>query len=241
MTPKQLQQECEVGAEQLMRTEYRAAAATLARAEAAAWAARDFDTLARVSLPLQEAQRLTRQRCGEGTVYLAPGTATPDQLAAVADCRHGQVAAAGRASIAPGLAVRERAAATGDYVEAFLAAAFPTTDGGEVVALVPLPETPLPDATPRSRDDVRAALPPTVTTVDFPPALTFSNRGTAETFMLTMLFWEQLHEPFLAAAVAEPDPLKRIELCRVTIRVDPACELAYQYMADAARECRRRR
>src|SRR5438046_594463 len=65
-----LQAQCELGQQQLMRTEYLQAEATLADAEARAWAARDFDTLSRLYMPLQEARRQRRQRCGEGIVCL---------------------------------------------------------------------------------------------------------------------------------------------------------------------------
>src|SRR6478752_3970854 len=65
-----LQSLCELGQEQLMRMEYLAAERTLERAEAIAWDARDFDTLARLYMPLQEARRQRRQRCGEGVVCL---------------------------------------------------------------------------------------------------------------------------------------------------------------------------
>ena len=37
---------------------------------AEAWRHRDWDTLARLYMPLQEARRQRRQRCGEGTVAL---------------------------------------------------------------------------------------------------------------------------------------------------------------------------
>ena len=51
-----LQSRCELGQQQLMRTQYLDAEATLVAAEAEAWAARDFDTLARLYMPLQEAR-----------------------------------------------------------------------------------------------------------------------------------------------------------------------------------------
>ena len=52
-----LQSRCELGQQQLMRTEYLDAEATLASAEAEAWEKRDFDTLSRLYMPLQEARR----------------------------------------------------------------------------------------------------------------------------------------------------------------------------------------
>jgi len=50
-----------------------------------------------------------------------------------------------------------------------------------------------------------------------------------------MALWERLHTPFLQAAEKEPDPLRRMEAYRFTLRVDPACELAHQFLAEIAR------
>ena len=69
-SPSDLQARCEAGQELLMGMRYLEAEATLAAAEVDAWAARDFDTLARLYMPLQEARRQRRQRCGEGVVRL---------------------------------------------------------------------------------------------------------------------------------------------------------------------------
>src|SRR3712207_2467832 len=66
----ELQALCEQGSELLVRTRYLEAESALARAEELAWAARDWDTLARLYMPLQEARRQRRQRCGDGTVKL---------------------------------------------------------------------------------------------------------------------------------------------------------------------------
>src|SRR2546423_11126711 len=79
--PPELQALCQLGSEQLIEMKYLDAEATLARAETIAWDARDFDTLARLYMPLQEARRQRRQRCGEGIVRLDLLAASPaDQL-----------------------------------------------------------------------------------------------------------------------------------------------------------------
>src|SRR5436309_8234740 len=97
--PQSLQSRCELGQQQLMRTEYLEAEATLASAEADAWAARDFDTLSRLYMPLQEARRQRRQRCGEGIVRLdliATGQSDIiDGRRIVKDYPHGQLLVAG--------------------------------------------------------------------------------------------------------------------------------------------------
>src|SRR6266516_7101414 len=124
-----LQSRCELGQQQLMRTEYLDAEATLASAEADAWAARDWDTLARLYMPLQEARRQRRQRCGEGVVcldLLSEGVADHiDPAHVVANYPHGQLLIAGWGTIGPAAAVRDLATKNGLYVETFLAATYP--------------------------------------------------------------------------------------------------------------------
>src|SRR3954447_17392790 len=70
MTSAELQEVCERGQRELMDMNYLAAERTLEAADGAAWAARDWDTLGRLYMPLQEARRQKRQRCGEGIVVL---------------------------------------------------------------------------------------------------------------------------------------------------------------------------
>src|SRR5215204_6461416 len=100
-----LQDLCELGSEQLFQTKYLEAEATLARAEAQAWAARDWDTLARLYMPLQEARRQRRQRCGEGVVALDLIATGPedaiDGRRIVENFPHGQLLVAGWGNIQP--------------------------------------------------------------------------------------------------------------------------------------------
>src|SRR5437867_3104732 len=111
MSANDLQSRCELGQQQLMRTEYLDAEATLASAEADAWAARDFDTLARLYMALQEARRQRRQRCGEGAVCLDLIAAGPeDQIDGrriTENFPHGQLLVAGWGTIEPALKVRQ--------------------------------------------------------------------------------------------------------------------------------------
>ena len=64
VTAPTLQQLCELGQQQLMATDYLRAEATLVQAEQLAIQTGDFDTLSRLYMPLQEARRQKRQRCG---------------------------------------------------------------------------------------------------------------------------------------------------------------------------------
>src|SRR5678815_5637897 len=94
-----LQSLCELGQEQLMRMEYLSAEETLCRAETLAIQERDFDTLGRLYMPLQETRRQRRQRCGEGVVCLdliaenSSDRVTGQQV--VENFPHGQLLAAG--------------------------------------------------------------------------------------------------------------------------------------------------
>src|SRR5881398_4097480 len=119
-----LQSLCELGQEQLMRMEYLPAERMLERAEAIAWDARDFDTLARLYMPLQEARRQRRQRCGEGVVCLDLIAAGPDDHIdgrhIVENYPHGQLLVAGWGTIEPALTVRALQREHELYLEIFL-------------------------------------------------------------------------------------------------------------------------
>ena len=78
MTPAALQDLCESGQALLMEARYLEAERALSAAEHEAWASRDWETLARLYMPLQEARRQRRQRCGEGLVVLDLLAAGPD-------------------------------------------------------------------------------------------------------------------------------------------------------------------
>jgi hypothetical protein len=230
---------CELGQEQLMRMEYLHAAATLARAEQEAFAQRDWDLLARLYMPLQEARRQRRQRCGEGIVcldLLATGpTDNLDPRHILGHYPHGQLLVAGWGSIEPAIRLREMADQLELYVETFLAAVYPTQDSRAVV-IAPLPQAQLPAPAPRALDELRGLLPENCILLREDELPRGPRKGTFETYGRVMALWEKLHAPFLAAADAWTDPIAKIEAYRKTIRVDYACELAHQKLSDAARE-----
>src|SRR3954462_14593969 len=129
MTPTDVQMLCEQGQQLLMETRYWDAERILAQAETIAWESRDWDTLARLYMPLQEVRRQRRQRCGEGVVALnlfAEGEGDridPERI--VLNYPHGQLLVAGWGSIQPAMGVREIAERRGLYVETLLAAVYP--------------------------------------------------------------------------------------------------------------------
>jgi hypothetical protein len=239
MDGQPLQAQCELGQEQLMRMEYLAAGRTLAAAERVAWARRDFDALARLYMPLQEARRQRRQRCGEGIArldLLAQGPA--DQIVGrdiVENYPNGQLLVAGWGSIEPARQVRQLQAERDLYVETFLAAVYPV-DGGNAVAIVATEDSPLPPADPMPREELRRRLPPHSLVLSPDELPRGSARGNAQTWAIVMALWERLHAPFLADADAQSDPLRKIAGYRQTIEVDYACELAHQHLSDVARQ-----
>src|SRR5688500_13907154 len=111
MSDPDLQAQCEVSQEQLMQMKYLAAEQTLSETERIAWRDRDYDTVARLFMPLQEARCQRRQRCGEGIVcldLLAEGPSDHiEGRRVVENFPHGQLLVAGWMSIAPALEVRK--------------------------------------------------------------------------------------------------------------------------------------
>jgi hypothetical protein len=242
MSESSLQDLCELGQEQLMRTEYLDAEATLAEAEAQARASRDWDLLSRLYMPLQEARRQRRQFCGEGTVRLdlfAEGL--HDSLTGakvVQEYPHGQLLVAGWGTIQPAIELRRLARQLKLYVETYLAAVYPI-GASRAVVIVPTEDVRLPEPRPMSLDELLAQLPAHAVVLGENELPRGPRPGSSQTFARTMALWERLHAPFLAAADMQRDPLQKIEAFRRTIRVDYACELAHQKLSAAARELAR--
>ncbi|HEY7087719.1 MAG TPA: hypothetical protein VH518_06485 [Tepidisphaeraceae bacterium] len=242
--PAKLQQLCEEGQQQLMRMEYLPSEATLVEAEKIALSLNDYDTLARLYMPLQESRRQRRQRCGEGIVCLDLISSGPDDRVdgrhVIENFSHGQLLVAGWGTIDPAMKVRELAAKHQMYVETFLAAAYPV-GAGRAVAIVPLAEVKLPPPEPRSIDELIKLVPAHSIVLSESELPEGSRRGNAETYAHVMAMWERLHSPFLAAADSTADAIQKMEGYRKTIRVDYACELAHQKLSDVARRILRKK
>jgi hypothetical protein len=238
----ELQRLCELGQEQLMAMQYLAAEKTLVAAESLALSQNDFDTLSRLYMPLQEARRQRRQRCGEGVVHLdLISQGSFDRIEArhvIENFPHAQLLVAGWGTIEPAIAVRRLAAEHDLYVETFLAAAYPIGDARAIV-IVPLEGIALPPPTSRSIDELLKILPPHSLVMHEKELPKGAVRGNSQTFADTMAMWEKLHAPFLAAADATLQPLAKIEAYRKTIRVDYACELAHQNLSNTAKQIAR--
>jgi hypothetical protein len=239
MTREELQQQCELGQRQLMATAYLDAIQTLAAAEQVAWSARDYDTLSRLYMPLQEARRQARQRCGEGTVCLDLIEPSVDPLQIIEKIPHGQLLIAGRGSIEPALRLRRLATDRRLYLETFLAAVYPLLGEARVVVIVPLEDAVLPEAQPCTIDALLHLLPPHCLVFSPDELPVGSHRGDDRSYAKVMSIWERLHGPFLAAADLEADPVRRMNAYRKVLRVDSACELAHQKLSDVAHQMTR--
>lgn len=223
---------CARGQEHLGRTEYLLAEQVLMRAEKMAWEGRDWETLSRLYMPLQEARRQKRQIALEGAMLnVWSDVFAPEAL--VEENEAGEILCVGWGTIAPGLAIRKLAAERKCYVEAFLAAGYKLGDRRAIVIV--------------AREDASVPAVEEIGGIDQllerVPAhsLVFSEEqlgpATAEG---AVALWEKLHLPYLAAADAEADPVRRIAGYRRTIQVDNACELAHQKLSDTAAKLARK-
>jgi hypothetical protein len=234
---------CELGQEQLMETRYLEAEVTLVRAEEMARASNDWDRLSRLYMPLQEARRQRRQRCGEGIVcldLLAEGSGDViDRRHVLENYPHGQLLVAGWGTLEPARAVRAMAAERAIYLETFLAAVYPV-NGSRMIVVAPFENSSLPPVGAQSIEELTKNLPEGCLVLPESELPHEPMKGTPQTYGRVMALWERLHAPFLAAADAERDLLRKVELYRRTIAVDYACELAHQKLSAVARELARR-
>ena len=245
MTLEQLQAQCELGQRELMATNYIAAEKILVEAERVALEQNEFETLSRLYMPLQEARRQRRQRCGEGVVALdllaegASDLVDPEQI--LTNYPHGQLLVAGWGSIQLAVGVRDLAARNGRYVETFLAATYPV-GAGRAVVIVPTPDVDLPAADRDcSIDELVPNLPAHSIVLSESELPSGIRKGTTQTYAGVMALWERLAAPFLSAAEQSQDPIAKVVGFRKTIRVDYACELAHQHLSDLAKTMDRQR
>ncbi len=238
---------CAEGQELLEQTEYHRAADALVQAEAICFERSDYDSLSRLYMPLQEARRQIRQRCGEGIVRLDLLAAGPTDVIEPAQVLqkypHGQLLIAGWAGTASAQRFREAVYARRSFVETFLSAVYPVIDGnapGRAVVIAPLSDTPLPPDVPRTLVQLQQAAAGGCVVIDGTELPAGEQRGTPQTYAAVMALWERLHRPLLEAADRIDDLHARIQAYRRVIEVDYACELAHQKLSAAAREIARR-
>ena len=182
-------------------------------------------------MPLQEARRQKRQRCGEGIIrldLLAEGPARSHQRPTSVGKLFTRTTADRRLGFdrPPRSKLENLRANTNFYVETFLAAAYPMGDR-RAIAIVPLANVSLPKPEPMPIDKLIAHLPAHSIVLNEDELLRRRvPKGTTQTYARVMAMWERLAAPFLAAADASVDPIQKIEGYRKTIAVDYACELA---------------
>jgi hypothetical protein len=228
---------CERGSELLIAMDYLGAETALVEAEQQALADGDWDALSRLYMPLQEARRQQRQRCGEGIVCLDLCAAGPaDRVEArhvLEHYPHGQLLVAGWQSIEPAVKLRELARQKSLYVETFLGAVY-AVEGRRLIVIAPFEDSRLPGPC-QTLAELKSRSPTGSICIDEAELPSGPRKGTFETYGQVMAIWERLAAPFLAATDALMDARARIDGYRTTIRVDHACELAHQRLSDAAK------
>jgi hypothetical protein len=226
-----IQELCQLGQQQLQEMQYLQAERTLAAAEQLAWDSRDWDSMARLYMPLQESRRQRRQRCGEGVYLNIFARQAVDKIEGqrvIELYPQGQLLIGGWGTIQPAVDARRHQAQRGVYVDVFLAAAYPA-DAGRIIAIVPTEDVALPPAESMPVDALIRRLPA--------HSLVMAEAELLEpTHAAVTALWQRLHAPFLAAADSTTDPIRKIESYRRTIRVDYACELAHQGISNTARQ-----
>lgn len=243
MSSEDVQSLCAQGQQLLAAREYLDAERILACAEREAYRLRDWDTLGRLYMPLQETRRQRRQRCCEGPISLNLISQGPDDVIVgrqvVENYTHGQLLVAGWGTIEPALQVRKLQGRFGLYVDVFLAAAYPLIDGGLAIVIVPHEQAVLPVVLPRRLADFRGLLQTGCIVVRAAELPQEPRVNDQELLARLRGWWEAMHLPFLYAARETRDPPKRIDAYRKAIRVDYACELAHQELSATARELAR--
>jgi hypothetical protein len=142
----------------------------------------------------------------------------------------------GFGTIEPAIELRRFARENKLYFEVFLGAVYPLIESTPALVIAPLEEVSMPSPERRTLADLEKLLPPRCllfATDD----IEAGDKAVWSQWMISR--WEKLHWPFLTAAGRETDPIRRMEAYRLTIRVDPGCELAHQHLADTARRLAR--
>jgi hypothetical protein len=229
-----LQDLCARGQAALARTDYFAAERALVEAESAALNLRDFDTLARLYMPLQESRRQRRQRAGEGIVRLdlVNSGLTAEQI--VERHPHGQLLIASAGSIDLASRTRVLAYERGLFLDVLMGATYTIHDATTLV-IVPDARVDVP-ASASSLDQLLRQAPPHSIVLNQRDLPAGEQRGSDQTYAITMSIYERLHQPALAQAMSCADPFGRILQLREVIEIDYACEIAHQAISSAARQ-----
>lgn len=243
MLPEDLQELCARGQDLLERRSYVEAELLLERARRDAMQQQDWDTLARLLMPLQEARRQRRQLTLQGVFCLDLVAQGPsDQIEGrhvIENYPHGTLLVAGWGTLEAGLQTRRLQARFRILVDVLLGAVYPLIGGGHAVVVVPHENVVLPEIRPRRLKEMASVMPHDSMIMreeDLPTGLMASSPQRIE---LIEGWWERLHGPFLRRARATEDPQRRVEAYSNVLRVDYACEFAHQELSDTARELAR--
>ncbi len=238
-----LQELCLAGQQLLAAQEYVEAEQALIRVETEASKLRDWDTLARLYMPLQEARRQRRQRSLQGLFCLDLASEGPDDHIEgrhiLENYPHGVLLVAGWGTIEPALQARKLQARFKLYADVLLGATYPLIGGGNVIVVIAHEHAILPPVCPRRIDEVGGVMPPHSLVFRQEELPGGPRHGTPELVSRVQRWWEQLHWPFIVDARAVRDLRKRIGAYRRAIEVDYGCELAHQELSDTAHQLAR--
>lgn len=243
MSLESLQEQCLAGQQLLADQEYIEAEQTLLRAESDAVKHRDWDTLARLYMPLQEARRQRRQRTLQGPVCLDLISEGPDDHIEgrhiLENYPHGTLLVAGWGTIEPALQTRKLQVRFKLYVDVLLGAVYPLIGGGHVVVVIPHEHAILPQVCPRRISEISAVMPAHSLVFGAAELPDGPRHGTPELIARLQGWWRQLHWPFMVDARDTRDLRKRMNAYRKAIEVDYGCELAHQELSDTAHQLAR--
>ena len=243
MVRESLQELCTSGQQLLVAQEYVEAEQQLLRAEGDALKHRDWDTLARLYMPLQEARRQRRQRTMEGTFCLDLVSQGPDDHIegrhVLENYPHGVLLVAGWGTIEPAIQTRKLQARFKLYVDVLLGAKYPLIGGGYAIAVIAHEHAVLPPVCPRRLHEMAGVLPPHSLVLREEELPSGPQAATPELVAKVQGWWEHLHWPFVADAREMRDLRKRLQAYRRAIEVDYACELAHQELSETAHQLAR--
>jgi hypothetical protein len=243
MSCESLQEQCMAGQQLLAAQEYVEAEQVLIRAESEALKLRDWDTLARLYMPLQEARRQRRQRTLQGLFCLDLISEGPDDHIegrhVLDNYPHGTLLVSGWGTIEPALQARKLQARFKLYADVLLGATYPLIGGGQVVVVIPHEHAILPPVCPRRLGEIGGVMPAHSLVFREGELPEGPRQGTPELISRVQGWWEQLHWPYMVDARDTRDLRRRIGAYRRAIEVDYSCELAHQELCDTARQLTR--
>lgn len=243
MSRESLQELCESGQQLLVAQQFVEAEQMLLRAECDAMRHRDWDTLSRLYMPLQEARRQRRQRALEGLFCFDLVSDGPEDHIegrhVLENYPHGVLLVAGWGTLEPALQTRKLQGRFRLYVDVLLGAKYPLIGGGNAIVVVPHEHAILPAVCPRRWNELPGVMPAHSLIFREEELPKGPRHKTPELISKVQGWWESMHWPFVLDARDTRDLRKRLSAYRRAIEVDYGCELAHQELSDTVKQLAR--